>query len=333
MLAAGAVVLLAGLCGAPLLAHGNPGLTEAYRIAFASSVIAFVGSSYTFALQARDTRRWNLVRVSQPLLALAAITLLWRLRLLTLHTAIGVLTVTMAIQLGFAYFWCRRTGLAPGSATTRLVAPLARYGLSQLAAVTPATVNAYLDQLVLSQFVPPAALGRYAIAVSATLAPVPLVSAIGNVAFPRLAARRSVTANSRRLQLTAVAASAGVAAAILLPVAASAYWLIPAVFGPAYREAVPLLWLLTPGGIFLACGQVSGDLLRGAGRPGLVAVSQGLAAVFTVVLLVTLLPVMGVAAAAVASTVAYGIALAAMLRCLHRASRPIDQEGNSCALV
>jgi O-antigen/teichoic acid export membrane protein len=296
-------------------------------------VIAFVGASYTFALQAKDTRRWNLVRLSQPLLALTAITLLWRLRLLTLHTAIGVVTVTMAIQLGYAYFMCRRTGLAPGSATTRLVAPLARYGMSQLAAVTPATVNAYLDQLVLSQLVPPAALGCYAIAVSATLVPVPLVSAIGNVAFPRLAARRSVTAGSTRLQLTAVAASAGLAAAILLPVAGCAYWLIPAVFGPAYREAVPLLWLLTPGGIFLACGQVAGDLLRGAGRPGLVAVSQGLAAVFTVILLVTLLPVMGVAAAALASTVAYGIALTAMLRCLHRASRPREREGNLCALV
>ena len=58
--------------------------------------------------------------------------------------------------------------------------------------MTPATVNAYLDQLVLSQLVPPAALGCYAIAVSATLVPVPLVSAIGNVAFPRLAARRAV---------------------------------------------------------------------------------------------------------------------------------------------
>jgi O-antigen/teichoic acid export membrane protein len=333
MLTTGAVVLVAGLCAAPLLAHGNPGLTEAYRIAFASSVIAFVGASYTFALQARDTRRWNLVRVSQPLLALAAITLLWRLRLLTLHTAIGVITVTMAIQLGYAYFWCRRTGLAPGAATTRLVAPLARYGLSQLAAVTPATVNAYLDQLVLSQLVPPAALGRYAIAVSATLVPVPLVSAIGNVAFPRLAARRSLTAGSRRLQLTAVAASAGVAAAILLPIAGSAYWLIPAVFGPAYLGAVPLLWLLTPGGIFLACGQVAGDLLRGLNRPGLVAVSQGLAAVFTVILLVTLVPSLGVAAAAVASTVAYGIALAAMVRCLHRASRPAEGEASSCASV
>ena len=171
---------------------------------------------------------------------------------------------------------------------------------------------------MLSQLVPPADLGRYAIAVSITLVPVPLVSAIGNVAFPRLAARRTISAEGRGLQLTAVVVSAVTASAILLPIAAIAYWLIPEVFGPAYRGAVPLLWILTPGGIFLACGQVVGDLLRGLGQPRLVAAAQGLAAVFTVILLVALLPSTGVAAAAIASTVAYGVALAAMIRWLWR---------------
>jgi O-antigen/teichoic acid export membrane protein len=148
--------------------------------------------------------------------------------------------------------------------------------------------------------------------------PVPLVSAIGNVAFPRLAARRKVSADGSRMQLAAVAASAGVAAAILLPIALSAYWVIPAVFGPAYRSAVPLLWILTPGGIFLACGQVVGDLLRGLNRPGLVAIAQGFAAIGTVIMLVALLPGTGVAAAAIASTVAYGTSLAVMIRWLWR---------------
>jgi Na+-driven multidrug efflux pump len=79
-----------------------------------------------------------------------------------------------------------------------------------------------------------------------------------------------------------------------------------------------LLWILTPGAVFLACGQVAGDLLRGRNRPGVVAWAQGLAAVFTVVLLLALLPVIGVYGAAIASTVAYGAALAAMLRSLQR---------------
>jgi O-antigen/teichoic acid export membrane protein len=239
-----------------------------------------------------------------------------------LHTAIDTLIATMAIQLGYAYYWCRRSDLAPGRARADLVRPLARYGLTQFAATAPATVNAYLDQLVLSQFVPPADLGRYAIAVSITLVPVPLVSAIGNVAFPRLAARRVISADGRRLQRAAVRAAvlatAAMASAILLPIAAIAYWLVPAVFGPAYEGAVPLLWVLTPGGIFLACSGVVSDLLRGLNRPGLVAAAQGLAAVFTVILLLALLPIAGVVAAAIASTVAYGIALAVMVRWLWR---------------
>src|ERR1019366_10464095 len=97
-------------------------------------------------------------------------------------------------------------------------------------------------------------------------------------------------------------------AAILMPLAAVAYWLVPLIFGSSYQGAVPLRWILTPGAVFLACGQVMGDLLRGRNHPVVVAWAQGLAAVFTIILLFTLLPVVGVAAAAIASTVSYGIA-------------------------
>jgi O-antigen/teichoic acid export membrane protein len=330
MLVTGAVALACGLVAAPALAHGNPGLVSAYRLIFAGSVIAFAGASYTFSLQARSISRWNLVRLSQPALGLAGVAALWRFRLLTLHTAIVTVIATTAIQLGYACYWCRRTGLAPGRFQRELVRPLTRYGVTQLIAVAPAALNMYLDQLVLSQVVPAADLGRYAIAVSITLLPVPLVSAIGNVAFPHLAAQRVLSARSRRLQRAAVLASAGLASALLLPVAVVAHWLVPLVFGPGYRGAVPLLWLLTPGGVFLACGQVAGDLLRGIGRPGLVAVAQGLAAVFTVILLIALLPVAGVAGAAIASTVAYGAALAAMIRALWGRPNNRHRKGRSC---
>jgi len=93
------------------------------------------------------------------------------------------------------------------------------------------------------------------------------------------------------------------------------------VFGSAYREAVPLLWLLAPGSVFFACGQVVGDLLRGKRQPEAVAWAQGLAAVLTVVLLLALLPFVGVYGAAIASTVAYSVALAAMLRRLRQPPR------------
>jgi O-antigen/teichoic acid export membrane protein len=332
MLVTGGIAIAAGMRAAPVLAHGSPGLASAYRLAFTASAIGFLGASYTFALQARSIGRWNLVRVSQPALGTAAIAVLWRLRLLSLHTAVMTLAVTMAVQLGYAYYSCRRCALAPGTARLKLVRRLAAYGLVQVAATAPASVNAYLDQLVLSQTVSPADLGRYAIAVSLATVPLPLVSAIGNVAFPRLAARRGAAADDRRLPKAAMLASAGAAAAIVALVAAGAPWAVPLIFGAQYRGAVPLLWILAPGAVCLACGQVAGDLLRGLGRPGQVAAAQGLAAVFTVALLAALLPSIGVAAAAIASTAAYGAALAVLIRCLWRAPGPkaLSEEG-SCA--
>ena len=318
MLTTGTVVLVSGMLLAPVLAHGVAAVSLGYRIAFGASIMAFVGASYTFSLQARDLRRWNVVRVIQPVLSLIAIGVLWRLRLLTLDKALIVLSGTMLLQFGWAYVSCRRTGLVPGHAHAALVRPLAAYGAAQILASSPAALNAQLDQLVLSQAVPPADLGRYAIAVSLTLLPMPFVSAIGNVAFPRLASQARATAATKRMQRLAVLGSAGLATAMLAPLAAVAYWLVPLVFGAGYRGAVPLLWILSPGAVFLACGQVTSDLLRGRNRPIFVAWAQGLAAVFTLVLLFALLPVVGVASAAIASTVAYGVALGAMLRYLWR---------------
>jgi O-antigen/teichoic acid export membrane protein len=325
MLVTGTTALVGGILLAPLLARGNAGLAVDYRIVFATSIVAFVGASYTFSLQATNLHRWNTVRVSQPVLSLAFLTVLWRLRLLTLTTALIVLALTMLIQLGWAYYCCRSAGLVPGHAQTRLVRPLVRYGTAQIAALTPAALNAKLDQLVLSQAVPPATLGRYAIAVSCTLLPIPLVSAIGNVAFPRLASRRNMNDLARRMQWLGILGTACATTGALIPLDLVAPWLIPHVFGPGYTGVVPLLWVLTPAGVFLACNQVAGDILRGRKRPFVVARAEGLAAVFTVVLLVALLPVVGVYGAAIASSVAYGVALVMMLLALRRL--PADSSG------
>jgi O-antigen/teichoic acid export membrane protein len=325
-LATGALAMVCGLALAQVLGRGHPALTLAYRIAFIGLPISCVADSYTFALMGRALQLWNKVRVSQPLVAVAAVMVLWRLRMLTLDTALVVLLGSLLVQLGWSYWGCRRVGLAPGQFTTRLVRPLVSYGVAQIAAAAPASVNAYLDQLVLSVTVPPADLGCYAIAVSMTLLPAPLVSAIGYVLLPTLAAEETVTAGTRRLQRTAMLVSLGLAAAILLPLAFVAPRLVPLVFGPAYRGAVPLVWILTPGGIFLSCGQVAANLLRGLNRQLVVARAEGIALVFTLTLLAALLPVIGVTGAAIASTVPYGVSLALMLRHLWRMPKKTTQK-------
>ena len=196
MVTTGAITLAVGFLITPIIAHSYVPVEVGYRIAFATSIVAFVAASYTFSLQARDLHLWNEVRLTQPVLCLIAVIALWRLRHLTLDTALVVIAVTMAVQLGCAYCCCRRVGLVPGRMRAKLVRPLAVYGAAQIAAVTPAALNANLDQLVLSQTVRPADLGRYAIAVSLSLLPIPMVAAIGNVAFPRLASQTAVTSQT-----------------------------------------------------------------------------------------------------------------------------------------
>jgi O-antigen/teichoic acid export membrane protein len=318
MLTAVMIALACGMLLAPVLAHGNPELTAAYRIGFATMIATTPAASYMFALQARNLRLWNTTFVLRPALNLAGLIMLWRLRLLTLDSALVAIIVASFAQLGWAYYRCRTTGLAPGRAQASLARPLAKYGAAQIAALTPATLNAYLDQLVLSLIVPPAVLGRYAIAVTCTLLPMPMVTAIGNVAFPRLAARQHLDSLARRMQWLGIAGAGCAAAAALIPLDLIAPWLIPHVFGAAYANVTPLLWALTPAGVLLASNQVTADMLRGRKRPLVVARAEGTAAVFTVVLLLALLPAVGVYGAAIASAVAYGVALAVMLLSLYR---------------
>jgi O-antigen/teichoic acid export membrane protein len=318
MLATGMVALMVGILLAPVLAHRLPAVTTGYRIAFGASIVVFAGGSFGASLLSRDLHRWNVVRLVQPAFSLIAIVVLWRLRRLTLDSILIVIVATSVLQLVWAYHYCRRTGLAPGRARVILVRPLLGYGFAQMATQTPVTLNAQLDQLVLSQTVPAADLGRYAIAVSISLLPMPLVMAIGNVAFPRLAGQRDATDATHRLQRLSVLSSFGLATAILVPLAVVSYWVVPLVFGASYRGVAPLLWVLTPGAVFLACGQVTGDILRARRQLKVVAWSEGIAAIFTIALLIALLPPVGVYGAAIASTVSYGVALAVML---HRLSR------------
>lgn len=317
MLCSGGVTLVAGILASPLLAGGLPELTWGYRLMFATCLASFIGAAYIFALQSVRATHWNLVRAMQPLAFLAAVVLLARLGRLSLLTALGALAATIVAQTLLAHAVAGRDDLTGGHRHRALGAQLRRYGLAQLAASVPTLVAARLDQLLLSLFAPPAALGHYAVAVSLTSVAVPLVSAAGSVAFPRLAGDGHH--DGGRLPRQAVAISLAVGLAVMVPLAVLAPWLVPAVLGSAYRDAVPLVLLLAPAGVLLPCAQVGGDLLRGYGRPLDVARAQLLGAGVTLVLLAALMPPFGAAGAALASSAAALATVLLLLRQLRRA--------------
>jgi O-antigen/teichoic acid export membrane protein len=318
MVTTGVVSLGVGMLVAPLLSAGSGAATAGFRLMFATCLVSFVGASYVFSLQATSIPRWNLARLSQPVAYLVIVTGLHLAGRLDLMTALYVLSGTILAQTGLAYWLCAREGLTGGRTRPGLARPLTRYGLAQLASAAPGLVTTRLGLLVLSLTVPSAALGQYAVAASVTALALPVVSAVGNVSFPRIASRTMSVARMDRLQRWAVLSSLIVGLSLMLPLVVSAPWLVPLVFGGGFGGAVPLVMVLAPGGVLLACGRVCADLLKGHGRPLAVAGAQAVAAAATVVMLALLVPRFGVTGAAITSTAAAGVALLLLLRALGR---------------
>jgi len=153
---------------------------------------------------------------------------------------------------------------------------------------------------------------------------VPVVSALGNVLFPRLAAMKHGGPAERRLVRSAVLLSSVVALVVVGILTATAFVTVPLVFGHEYDASVQLVWLLAPAGVLLASTQVASDLLRGRGQPGLVARAQAVGLVFTVILLAVLIPRWGAAGAAVATGVACAVTWALLMRGLRGGRDKID---------
>lgn len=303
-----------GLLLAPVLAHGDADLTLSYRLVFLACLPAFVSASYSFALQATRLALWNWMRFSQPAAYLTLVVAIQATGWLSLVSASAVLAGTVSAQALLAYVMARRLGLAGGRAAKDLVRPLGRYGASQVLSSAPQTLNGQLDQLVLSQTVRSADLGHYAVAVTLSNLAVPVVSALGNVLFPRLAAMARRTESEARLVRSAMVSSLAIAVGVVAVIAATAAVIVPWIFGSAYEPSVPLVWLLAPAGVFLASTQVMSDLLRGRGQPLAVARAQGLGLVMTVIGLVVLIPIWGVTGAAAVSSVAAFITWVFLLR-------------------
>ena len=252
------------------------------------------------------------MRLSQPLMYAVSMLALHIGDALSLRSACTTLTLTVTAQAVFAYFLCRGAELVGGNANRQLVRPLLGYGTSQVASSAPSALNARLDQLVMSQVVSAEALGVYAVATSLTSLAIPLAAAIGSVSFPRLARRQSQD-GTQTLQRTAILGGLATSLVVLIIVSASAWWIIPTVFGADFSAAIELTWWLAPGGVCLATSLVAGDLLRGRGQPLAAAKAQGVGLVVTVILLACLLPTLGTRGAAIASDLAYATALVIML--------------------
>ena len=154
--------------------------------------------------------------------------------------------------------------------------------------------------------------GVYSVAVQFADVLLLLPGAIGTLLFPRIAAAPSEGA----AVFTALVCrhTALLVAAACLAVAAVSPWVIPALFGSAFEAAVPCLWILLPGVFCAALEEILANDLAARDYPASLP-WIGLAGLTTnVVLSLLLLPTLGIAGAAVSSTVANSLSLALVAR-------------------
>ncbi|CUU53785.1 Membrane protein involved in the export of O-antigen and teichoic acid [Parafrankia irregularis] len=314
----GLAVGVAGILAAPWI---TTEAVDAFRMAFIAQPLIFAGACWVFALQATSISAWNLVRVMQPAAYCILIFLVVLGTTLTVTWAVWCLTASIALQALLAAILGGRTLPGRGRVRRDVGVELARYGSATTLSSIPLALASRLDVLLLAVLVEPAQLGRYTVANSIIIVGIPLCSAFGLVAMPRLAAYRSSEATevSRRssiLRITFAAVSASLLSGtlIVIAVSAAAPFFLVALLGEQFRGGVDLLWIMAGGVALIGCNRTMHEILRGLGENIAVARCELIDLVAKFALVVALTPTMGIYGAAIASSVASGITFILLLR-------------------
>jgi O-antigen/teichoic acid export membrane protein len=171
-------------------------------------------------------------------------------------------------------------------------------------------LNYRLDIFVVNYFLGPAAVGIYGVAVSLAELLWFLPDAVGYAVFPRAAAAKG---DAHTWGWRYAAMTTGVTAAGAAVLAVSAPVVIRGVFSPTFIGAYPaLLWLL-PGAVLLSGAKVLANEIVGRGYPQYNAITAAIALGVTIVLDLLLIPRLGIAGAAMATSLSYATVLAAVV--------------------
>ncbi|MEX2628342.1 MAG: oligosaccharide flippase family protein [Tistlia sp.] len=213
---------------------------------------------------------WNLLRVLQPTLYLAALLLLALLDAVAVRTvlATNLAAALLCGLLAIALVW--RAATPPRRPDRQALVAVAGYAAKVHLGSLAEIVGSRLDQIVIAALLAPRDLGLYVVAATLAGALGLISQTLVPLAFPRAAAQREQAGRlqvlGRYLRLaTALAAGGAVAVVLLAP------WLLSLLFGEAYAVAADVTRILA----LATCLRVVRGLLahgiKALGRPGLVS--------------------------------------------------------------
>ena len=302
--------LLIGYFVVPFALHGQSlGTIATARMGLLFLLVSSWLSLVQFAI--RGTNKifeWNISRAVPALGWMLVLSVAGLFRIVSVSAImlayIGVLVVSVLTALVLFLSRCsQQHQMRPDFS---LAKPLLGYGVPLVCASVPQILNFRLDQLLIAGMLPASALGLYVVAVGWSGAISPLLHAIANLLFPRIAAATSpedaaaTFARVMRIGCMAAVLSAGGLTAIT-PV------VLPLIFGAAFRPSVVAACILMGASAISGVNVILEEGLRGLGNTWAILISEvtGLAA--TVISLIYLLPRLGIVGAAIGSVLGYGV--------------------------
>jgi O-antigen/teichoic acid export membrane protein len=191
-----------------------------------------------------------------------------------------------------------------------------RYGTKAVPAALSNLGNSRLDQLLVVPLIGLSQLGIYSVAITVGMLPVSFGMGLSFAAFKGIPA--TVEGQSPALVSRAVRLSIPPLVMLTLLVALPVPVVVPLVFGSQFEAAVIPCLLLLPGALAMSITHSVWQTADALGRPGVSSIAQVLSLVVTVVLLMILLPSLGIAGAAIATSVAYLLRLVISMYLLGR---------------
>jgi O-antigen/teichoic acid export membrane protein len=180
------------------------------------------------------------------------------------------------------------------------------YGLRGYPGTVADFATLRMDQLLLGGLASSTAIGLYFVAVRLSEITAILAGSVSDAVMPEVAAAkhsdRADNLLARSLRLTVYTHLI-----VLVPLWLAAPHILRIVYGPSFSAAGGTFRILLVSSVVLTAGGIAVSGLNGFGHPGLSTIARVSSAVVTVVALLTLLPRMGIAGAAIASLLGYSV--------------------------
>ncbi len=302
-LLAGGIVTLSRI--SPGIFRGvSPRLLTIVAISIPFQLLTLLGLNLLLAID--RIKLMNLLdSLSSVLVLINALTVLviWRRGLLTLVSFNSAATIIVALFLIWPVGRLIRTSDSKIRPDARLLKQMLVYGLKFYVSIVASVVIFRADLLIVNHFRGAREAGVYAVAAQFTLLLIMLPGVIASLLFPRVASRQDRAADYT-LEVTRHAVFVMLLVCI---VAAVASFALPLVYGRGFADATIQLLIMLPGVFFISIESVLVQHFTGTGLPAAIPVFWIITVAANLGLNLALVSTWGARAAAVNSTISYGL--------------------------